>query len=168
VASKLKVEIVRNANVSMYSFTDYFKGFERVEAVNRIFGEKTEEVLHNLKVEFTSGRGYMGVSSEDGHLRVTANYLNKGDVVDIYLDIIHELVHVKQFMDGKELRDRNFGYVDRPTEIEAFLHAVNEAKNLGMSDKQILEYLKTEQMSVEDVNRLAKALKLNVDEKSSS
>jgi len=91
--------------------------------------------------------------------------LNNGDLVDIYLDIIHELVHVKQFMEGKELRDGNFSYVDRPTEIEAYRHAVEEARALGMNDKQILEYLRTERMSDENLNRLAKAVNVKFEEK---
>lgn len=160
--SRLKVKILRNVSVPTYPFTDYFKGFEDVEAVRLIFGEKTEEVLRRLKIEFNSGRGYMGVSDEDGHLRVSANYLNNGDLVDIYLDIIHELVHVKQFMEGKNLFDENFRYVDRPTEIEAYRHAVDEARNLGMSDEQILEYLQTGRRSEEDLNRLARALNVKV------
>ena len=40
-------------------FTDYFKGFENVKAVRGIFGDKTSEVLHNLKVDFTWLGGYM-------------------------------------------------------------------------------------------------------------
>ena len=43
--SKLKVRINRNAEVTMYPFTDYFKGFENNEAVKRIFGEKIDTVL---------------------------------------------------------------------------------------------------------------------------
>ena len=52
IDSRLKVEIVRSVPVTTHPFTDYFKGFERVEAVRRIFGERTEEVLRNLRVEF--------------------------------------------------------------------------------------------------------------------
>lgn len=161
--SRLKINILRNVNVTLYSFTDYFKGFENVGAVKRIFGEETEEILRNLKVEFNSGRGYMGVSGEDGHLRVSANYLNNGDAKDIYLDIIHELVHVKQFMQGKDLFDEHFSYVDRPTEIEAYSYAVDEARNLGMSDEQIFEYLRTDRRSAEENNRLAKNLNVRVE-----
>ena len=162
---QLNVKILRNAKVVTYPFLDYFKGFEKVEAVERLFGEGTEDVLKNLRVEFNGGRGYMGVSGEDGHLRISAYYLNNGDLVDIYLDIIHELVHVKQFMEGKELIDGNFNYVDRPTEIEAYRHAVNEARALGMNDKQILEYLRTERMSDENLNRLAKAVNVKFEDK---
>jgi hypothetical protein len=156
---RLKVKILRNAKVTAHPFTDYFKGFERVEAVRRIFGEKTEEVLQNLKVEFFSRRrGYMGVSDEDGHLLISAHYLNHGDSIDIYLDVIHELVHVRQFMEGKKLFDDNFSYVERPTEVEAYSCAVEEARRLGLSDERIIEYLKTEWMSDKELKRLAKTL----------
>jgi len=141
-----------------YIFTDYFKGMENYEAVRRIFGEKTEEVLRNLRVEFIPFVGYMGTSNTDGHIIVNVRYLNSGDKVDIHLDLIHELVHVKQFMEGKELFDPNYSYVDRPTEIEAYRHAVEEARRMGLSDERICEYLKTEWMSNEDLKRLARTL----------
>lgn len=98
---QLKVKIPRNVKVTLHPFTDYFKGFEKVEAVRRIFGDETEQVLGNLRVEFAGTRGYMGVSSLDGHLLTSANYVNKGNRVEIYLDVIHELVHVKQFWRAK-------------------------------------------------------------------
>ena len=144
-----------------YPFTDYFKGLEKAKAVRNIFGEKTEEVLRNLRVEFTWVRSYMWVNSTDGHLTVSSYYMNNGDRIDIYLDLIHELVHVKQFMEGKELFDSRYDYIDRPTEIEAYQHAVEEAKNLGLSDEKICKYLKTEWMSNEDLKRLAKTLNIS-------
>jgi len=151
------IRISRNAKVSLHPFTDYFQGFEKVEVVRRLFGEKTDEVLRNLKIEFT-GRGYMGVSGEDGHMNINADYLNTGDAVDIYLDVIHELVHVKQFMDGKELFDPRYNYVTRPTEIEAYRYSVEEARRLGLSEEQICDYLRTERMTDEDLQRLAETL----------
>lgn len=142
----------------MHPFTEYFEGFEDVGAVREVFGEETEKVLSNLKVEFAGIRGYMGVSETDGHLIIGARYLNEGNIVDIYLDVIHELVHVKQFMEGKELFDTDYAYIDRPTEVEAYRHAVKEARRLGMTDERICEYLKTEWMSNDDLQRLAKAV----------
>ena len=165
--SLLNVKIIRDVEVSIYSFTDYFNGFEKVKAVQQLFGKKTDEVLNNLKIEFSGRRGYMGVSNIDGHIIISAFYLNNGDLIDIYLDIIHELVHVKQFMDGKELFDRHYNYVDRPTEIEAFSHAVKEARNLGLTDERILDYLRTEWMTDEDLKRLAKSLNVNSETLSS-
>ncbi|MGB9741390.1 MAG: hypothetical protein ACP5IM_03940 [Candidatus Bathyarchaeia archaeon] len=155
---QLRVNIPRDVKITTYSFTDFFKGFEDVEAVRRIFGEKTEEILRNLQVEFAGFRGYMGVSDVDGHLMVSAYYLKSGDLIDIYLDIIHELVHVKQFMEGKELFDDRYDYVGRPTEIEAYCHAVEEARRLGLDDARICQYLKTEWMSERELKKLTKAL----------
>lgn len=139
-------------------FTDYFKDFDEVEAVRGIFGERTAEVLRNLKVDLTWFGGYMFVDSSNGHLVVSARYLNSGDKVDIYLDLIHELYHVRQLMEGKELFDPRYSYVQRPTEIEAYRYAVQEARRLGLSDERICEYLKTEWMNDRDLKLLAKAL----------
>jgi hypothetical protein len=100
----------------------------------------------------------MGVSDLDGHLMISAYYLNNGDMIDLYLDVIHELVHVRQFMEGKELFDNRYDYIDRPTEIEAYQHTIKEARNLGLSDERICEYLKTEWMNDEELKRLAKTL----------
>lgn len=152
------VVIRRDAEIPLQKFTDHFKGFERVDAVRELFGEHTETVLQNLKVEFSSRRGYMGVSSLDGHLIVSIRYLRNGDAQDIYLDVIHELVHVKQFRNGVELHDRRFNYSNRPTEVEAYAHAVKEARRIGMSEDRIYEYLQTEWMSEEEVNQLADAV----------
>jgi hypothetical protein len=141
-----------------YPFLDYFKGFESVKVIKQIFGEKTEKVLGNLRVEFTSFGGYMGVNPFNGHLMINSRYLNNGDKLDIYLDLVHELVHVRQFMEGAELFDANYRYVERPTEIEAYRYAVEEARRLGKSDERICEYLKTEWMSDDDLRQLAKVL----------
>lgn len=146
---------------SVHSFTEYFKGFEKVEAVRRIFGERTEEVLRSLKVEFTWTGGYMWVNASNGHLMVNSSYLNNGNRVDVYLDVIHELVHVKQLTEGKELFDSHYGYTERPTEVEAYQYAVEEARRLGLKDERICEYLKTEWMSDSDLKRLAKTLGVN-------
>jgi len=137
---------------------DYFGGMEKVDVVRRIFGERTEEVLRSLRVEFTWMRGYMRVSNVDGHIIVSSHYMNNGDKVDIYLDLIHELVHVKQFMEGKELFDTDYSYVERPTEVEAYRCAVEEARRLGLSEERICQYLKTEWMTDQSLKRLARVL----------
>jgi hypothetical protein len=159
--SRLKVKITRDVPVTTHPFTDYFKGFEKVEAVRKIFRDKTESVLQNLKVEFAGMRSYMGVSNVDGHILMSARYLKDGDIVDIYLDIIHELVHVRQFMEGKELFDDNFSYTERPTEIEAYRHTVEEARNIGLSEERICEHLRTEWMTDDEFKQLAKAVNVN-------
>ncbi len=154
----INVKITRDVNIVLHKFTDYFKGFENVEAVREIFGDQTENILKELQVEFVSRRGYMGVDEQDGHLIISAYYLKSGTERDIYLDIIHELVHVKQYMQGKKLFDHRYDYVERPTEIEAYRHAVKEARRLGMTEKEIYTYLRTEWMNEKELERLAKAV----------
>ncbi len=146
---------------STKKFTDIFKGFEKVEAIQSIFGEKTEKILSNLIVEF-SWFGYMGVDSTDGHLIVNKRYLNTGDKIDIYLDVVHELYHVKQWMEGKELFDQNYDYVDRPTEIEAYRYTVQEAKRIGLNNQRIRQYLQTEWISNQDLEKLIKNMNINL------
>ena len=156
------VTISRDVEIQVHQFTDYFKGFEKLPCVREIFGDETEDALRNLKVEFNSRWGYMGVNDEDGHLLVSSRYLKQGDDTSIYLDIVHELVHVKQFQEGMKLFDDTFEYVDRPTEIAAYLHAVKEARRVGLSEEKIFEYLKTEWISDEEHRRLARAVGLNL------
>jgi hypothetical protein len=143
-------------------FLEYFKNFDRVDAVKGIFGEKTTEVLSHLMVELSWIFGYMYVDGSDGHLVISKNYLNNGNKTDIYLDLIHELCHVKQFMEGKELFDPRYDYVERPTEIEAYRYCVQEARRIGLSEERINCYLKTEWMSEEDLKKLAKSVTLKV------
>ncbi len=143
-------------------FSKFFKDFQKVEAVRGIFGEKTDEVLSHLTVEISWVMGYMYVDGSDGHLVISKGYLNNGDKIDIYLDLIHELCHVKQFMEGKELFDPRYDYVDRPTEIEAYRYCIQEARRLGLSEEKIRCYLWTEWMGEDNFKRLAKAVNVSV------
>jgi len=74
------------------------------------------------------------------------------------LDILHELVHIRQWHDGKELWDRRYSYVDRPTEVEAYKFAVEVARKLGMPDREIADYLRVEWTSREEHERLCRRL----------
>lgn len=151
------VYIPQSVPIAMHSFSEFFKGFEKVDAVREIFGDETDRTLAELRVEFFSSKfGYMGVSDEDGHLIVSAYYLRDGALVSKYLDVVHELVHVKQFKAGKPLFDEAFEYYERPTELEAYRHAVKEARRIGMTDSEIFEYLKVDWMSEDEVQKLAR------------
>ncbi|HUJ84820.1 MAG TPA: hypothetical protein VLV84_04370 [Candidatus Acidoferrales bacterium] len=161
VARKLRLTKLLRVGISTGLFLDYFTGFEKSGAVRGIFGDATDEVLRNLKVQFM-WFGYMGVDDNDGHLMVNKSYLSSGDKTDIYLDVVHELCHVKQHLDGKELFNPRYDYVDRPTEVEAYRYAVKEAKRLGLSDERIVRYLQTEWMSDEDLKRLVKNIGIDL------
>ncbi|MEM3655959.1 MAG: hypothetical protein QXP58_05550 [Thermoprotei archaeon] len=160
---QLNVRINRNAEVLSYSFKEVFEGFENVGAVRRIFGDKTDEVLSRTRVVLFPRKGYLAVDDENGHILVSKPYLQTADEKYIYLDVIHELVHVKQFLEGKNLFDERYSYVDRPTEVEAYRITVEEARRIGMDDKQIADYLYVEWITQEEYRRLLRTLGVNTD-----
>jgi hypothetical protein len=159
---ELGVTINREVTPRLLPFTDYFKGFEKVEGIQKLFGVNTEKVLKELKVEFYSAKwGYMGVSDVDGHLLISTHHLSTADPIILYLDVFHELHHVKQFFDGRELFSTEYEYVDNPVEIEAYKATVEEAKRIGMPVAQIVEYLTIEWITKEQLDRLVRAVGLS-------
>ena len=151
------VRIPHRVPLHFERFTDRFRGFEEVPAVQAIFGPQTRQVLRALRVEYFSVPwGYMGVSDQDGHLIVSTHYLRTGKSRDIYLDVVHELVHVRQFREGKPLFPDGIGYADTPTEIEAYEHCIAEGRRLGMTDRELFEYLRVEWMDEKDLRKLAR------------
>jgi len=74
---ELPAQIIRTTpSPTLYPFTKFFKGFETLPSVRSIFGEETDEVIRNLKVEFCSNRfGYMAVSHKDAHIIVSVWHL---------------------------------------------------------------------------------------------
>jgi hypothetical protein len=154
----LKVEIIRKATKPTCRFTDHFSNFENVEAVQRIFGDRTQDVLANFPIEFTNATLYMRVD-HDGRLLINPHYLRSGDFTDIYLDVIHELVHVQQVLNGKNC-NHQLKYVERPLEIQAYRTAVDEAIALGLDDNRILDYLDSDLVNEEELRLLAQALEV--------
>lgn len=136
---------------ALQPFTDYFKGFERVGAVRKVFGDKTEAVLARLKIGFISNRQmYMGIRDDDGNVAVGTYHLRNSTTRVLYLDVVHELFHIGQWMRDKEwftreherfMADFRLYYVS-PLEVPAYEHTVREAERLGMTPKEITEYLK--------------------------
>jgi len=129
--------------------------------VKSIFRGDTERVLRNLKVDLQSRTGYARVDDETGNIVVSLDYLRKGDERHIYLDVIHELVHIRQFMEGKELFDMRYGYLERPTEIEAYAAAVEEARRMGMNEDEIVDYLRVEWVTEDEFQLFLKTMGLS-------
>ncbi len=151
------VRINKRIKIPSYSFTKIFSGFDDIGAVKALFGANTRKVLSGLKVKLYVGSwGYFWIDDEDFSLVCNLHYLKTGNKKYVYLDVIHELVHIKQHMNGKDLYDMDDGYVNTPTEIEAYKYAVKEARRIGMTKRQIVDYLKMEWLSDDDLKRLLK------------
>ena len=157
VESGLGVQINRKAPTKLYSFTKFFRGFEMVPTVRALFGRRTDRVLRSLKVEFFGARfGYMGTSDIDGHLLISTHHLSDSEFRTIYLDIVHELCHVRQFQKGRPLFYPKLSYVDAPSEIEAYRLTIKEGQRIGMTSRQLVDYLKVEWITPAEHRRLAR------------
>jgi hypothetical protein len=155
--SDLGVRIERVAPTKLYPFTRFFRGFETVPSVRSLFGAQTPRVLRSLKVEFFSARfGYMGTSDVDGHLLVSSHHLKDSEFRTVYLDVVHELCHVRQFRKGRPLFYPKLSYVDAPSEIEAYRFTVKEGERIGMTPRELIDYLKVEWISPAEHRRLAR------------
>ncbi len=114
-------------------------------------------------MEFFSARfGYMGTSDVDGHLIISNRYLKTGDFRSVYLDVVHELCHVNQFRHRKPLFFPRLSYVDAPSEIEAYKFTVQEGRRIGMTDQELVDYLKVEWINAAEHRRLARRVGLSV------
>jgi hypothetical protein len=143
-----------------YRLREVFSGLEEAEALNRYVGSPKllRRILEETDVTLTPDTNYMYVNDGDGSLVVGLGYLETADARYLYLDVIHELAHMKQYLDGRELFDESYSYVDRPTEIEAYQCAVEEGRKIGMSDDAIAEYLYVEWITRREHARLLKTL----------
>ena len=151
------IKINRNITPGDYSLAEIFNGLKEVSILMKVFKTKEEldDVFLKTKVIVEESDHYMYVKNDDASIVIGFRHLQNSDSRILYLDIIHELVHVMQQRQGLDLYNKSYAYVDRPTEIEAYEIAVLEAKNLGMNDKEILDYLLVEWITPEEHKRLA-------------
>jgi hypothetical protein len=153
-------KVNRDLPLGRYQLREVFTGLENVVSLQRCIGNSglLERILDQTYVTLSPEDGYMYVNDEDGSLVVGAEYLRTATANYLYLDVIHELVHVKQYMQGKDLFDNRHSYIDRPTEIEAYQCSVEEARRMGMDDDAIAEYVYVEWISRQEHVKLLKVL----------
>ncbi len=155
------VLINKKIKLQFYPFIKVFGGFDKVDAVKRLSGANTTRVLSRLKVMLLASKfGYLWIDDENGAIICNYNYVKTADKRYVYLDVIHELVHIRQHMEGKRLFNDNFEYVDSPTEIEAYKVGADEAKRIGMSKKEIIKYMEMEWVDKKQFDRLLKVVGL--------
>jgi len=152
-----RIQVNRDLQDGIYSLEDIFVNLKTVEILFKVFQsrEDLEDVFEKTLVIIDDSSHYMHVKNEDASIVVGRDHLRNSEKKILYLDIIHELVHVKQQRQGLDLYDSAYAYVDRPTEIEAYEIAVEEARRLGMKDDEIFDYLHVEWISHDEHRRLA-------------
>jgi hypothetical protein len=111
-------------------------------------------LLRSARVRIEPGDGYVWVDDEAPAIVLIENYYRAGNLLDLYLDLIHELAHLRQLAEGHDLWDESRRYVDRPTEIEGYAIAIEEGRRLGMTEADITRHLSNPWMTPADVIRL--------------
>ncbi len=158
------IEINRQLEPGRHKVTDAFPRLRDDPMMLGIFGtlDVVDEVLSTVSLNVVAAPHYMYINREDGSINSGSGHLKNSDAEVLYLDILHELYHVKQQREGVDLYPRNVAYVDNPTEIEAYEYNVKVGRQIGMTDREILNYLYVEFISNEDLVKLAKRLDLAV------
>jgi hypothetical protein len=156
-------EVNRTESHGEFPLSHIFIGLENSEVIQSLFGgkEQAAETLRNLHVKLDDSAEYMYVNDADGSIIVRGEYLRSASEKLLYLDIIHELVHVKQYHEGRNLFDSNYSYVDRPTELEAYKITLDVARKMGMTEEEIEDYLYVEWITKKEHKKLAKTLGVN-------
>ena len=158
------IKINRDVIEGTYRLEEIFAGLQNNEILLKIFKTKEEldDIFSIIKVIVDMHSHYMHVNNEDASIVIGLEHLKNSDKQILYLDIVHELVHVKQQRQGLDLYDKSYSYVDRPTEVEAYAITVEEARRLGMKDQEIFDYLHVEWITPDEHKRLASAVGLSI------
>lgn len=140
---------------------EVFRGLERTVPFQKYPGDdrETMRIARGTWAEVSDGPGWMYVAprktppevraggfkmveTRDDVIVVSRSHLVKSPSMDVYLDIIHEFMHILQRKHGRELwPGLKVPYVDRHTEVEAYAFSVLEARRLGVPDHYLREYL---------------------------
>ncbi len=110
-----------------------------------------QRLLEAARVRIEPGDGFVWVDDEAPAIVLIEHYYRSGHPCDLYLDLLHELTHLRQLAEGYNLWDERLPYVDRPTEIEGYAVAIEEGSRLGLTEAEILHHLSNPWMTQADV-----------------
>jgi len=159
---KQAFRINRDLGAGQYRLADIFPDIGTYAVLSSIFADADERdgVVAHTRVFLVDTHKEIFVSNDDGSITIGLAHLRQTSDEFLYLDIIHELCHVKQHMEGRNLYDRSKAYVDRETEIEAYELTLREARRIRMNDEAICNYLHVSWITPEEHRRLVARLKV--------
>lgn len=146
----------RSAGVGEHKLAEVFGGLEASSALVNVFGSEEEmtKTLGHLKLRVEPFESGLWLDRDTGTICVGYRHLSTAKSDFLYLDVIHVLVHVRQFLEGRELYDQAFEYVERPTELEAYRYTVAEARRVGLKEDEILKYLRLDAADDSELGKL--------------
>jgi hypothetical protein len=153
-------QINRRLEPGQYRLADVYADIPTYDVLRTVFADpgEFERVLEQTGVVVADMPHEMFVDNNDGTITIGLAHLRAASDEFLYLDIIHELCHVKQHLQGRNLYDRSKAYVDRETEIEAYEITVREARRIGLDDGAICCYLRVTWISSEEYRRLVEKM----------
>jgi hypothetical protein len=159
-----QIKVNNDVQDGTYRLEDIFVNLKKADILLKIFKtrEILDEVFEDTDVIVNDASHYMHVQNHDAAIVIGRDHLRNSEKKILYLDIIHELVHVKQQRQGLDLYDESYAYVDRPTEIEAYAIAVEEARRLDMNESEIFDYLHVKWISADEHKRLASSVGVSI------
>ncbi len=156
--------VTRKTAVGECKLTRVFTGLEISPSLLKVFGSKLEmvKILRHLKLRVEPNDSGLWLDRNTGTICVGYKHLSTAKAGFLYLDVIHVLVHVRQFLEGRELYDQAFEYVERPTELEAYRFTVAEARRVGMNEDEILRYLRLDAADDSELGKLVEKIGVKV------
>jgi hypothetical protein len=170
-------QIVRETPLGRHPILEVFPGLDRLStAARQVPDAKHRAQLHRETfVEIVAGDVWMyvaprevpkwakgrwkPVASEDQDIIVIGHeHLTESPALTLFLDIYHELCHVLQRQDGRELFAEGLTYVERTTEIDAYQFVVDEARRLKVPDEVLRDYLLVEWIDEAEFHQLLAAV----------
>jgi len=128
----------------------------RSTGVQVIPGPTWMYVSPHVAPPFAKEAGWTPFTSRTDCIVVGRRHLARSAAITVYLDILHELYHIFQRREGRELWDIAHGYAGSPTEIEAYRFVAAEARRLGASEAYLREYLRVEWIDAREYARLVR------------
>jgi hypothetical protein len=150
-------QVVRTLPAGMHPYRSLLPRIEESPVARRIESPATPlgPLLDTARVKIKPrDEGYVYVDVMIPAIVLIEGYYRQANPVDLYLDLAHELTHLRQLAEGKNLWDHSIHYVDRPTEIEGYAVAVEEGLRLGMTEEEIIRHLSNPWLSDAETNRL--------------
>lgn len=156
--------VARKTPVGEYKLSEVFGGLENSSSLSKVFGSKAEmsKILRHLKLRVEPNDSGLWLDRATGTICIGHRHLSGAKVDFLYLDVVHVLVHVRQFLEGQELYDQAFEYVERPTELEAYRYTVAEARRVGLKEDEILRYLRMDAADDSELGKLIEKIGVKV------
>ncbi len=170
-------EIARSIPVGRHPLLEAFPGADRLPIANKVEPDprERERLFRETEIELVDQDMWMYVaprevpkdlrrrwkpvvSADKDCIVVGAPHLRESSALTLYMDIYHELCHVRQRRHGADLWPPGISYVRRWTEIDAYRIVIEDARRLDASDEFLRDYLKVEWIDAGEYRELLQTL----------